>query len=311
MFINSLRGGGGGCCCLLNLILLSTKLAAVWSLRVGVTLPRQSGLSSCQRLFATLPVNSPLTFSMTKTITTAKELQRLVRSSKKLKPAGVERFFKTGKGDYGEGDKFLGLRMPDLRLVAKAHKEMILTEVEQLLWSEYNDERCLGLVILCEKFKQADELARTAIVDVYLRNTQWVNNWNLVDVSCYFLLGEYLLTKQDRSILYRLADSASLWERRIAVVSTMAFLRKGEYTDTFAIADKLLSDPEDLIHKAVGWLVKEVGKRDEAQLVAYLDSRAAAMPRTMLRVAVEKLSKLQRNKYLAMIPSNTVNQPAK
>ncbi len=257
-------------------------------------------------------------------MTKAAKLQKLVRSSKGLKPDSVTRFFKTGKGTYGEHDKFLGMSMPDLRKLAKEHKDDItLEEIQKLLESEYNDERCLALVILVEQYQQAgrdagrrqsssttddenrivqeSERKKKEIYDFYLLNTKYINNWNLVDVSCYFIIGEYLkdkTTAEDRKVLHDLTESSNLWERRIAIVSTMAFIRNNEIEETFIIAKKLLHDEHDLIHKAVGWLLREAGKRNVSRLTQYLDENCVEMPKTMLRYAIEKFPAAKQKAYL-------------
>ena len=242
-------------------------------------------------------------------MTKASQLQKIVRSSKQLKPTSVTRFFKTGKGDYSEHDKFLGMSMPNIRLLAKEHvQSMSLNEVLLLLQSEYNDERCLALVLLVEKFQLAKNNAseQKLIYDQYLANTQYVNNWNLVDTSCYFIVGEYLLNRpEERVILRQLAISSNLWERRIAIVSTMAFIRNNDLAETFHIAEMLLQDKHDLIHKAVGWLIREAGKRNVQRLSQFLDQHAVNMPKTMVRYAVEKLSTPQQRKYLNKVGAST------
>jgi len=216
------------------------------------------------------------------------------------------RFFKTGKGQYGEGDRFLGVKVPQTRSVVKRFAaDCPLSEVRRLIVSPYHEVRLAGLLILCRKFKLArkrpDE--RQALVDTYLAHTAYVNNWDLVDLSCYELLGSWLLDKP-RDLLYELAaPERSLWENRIAIVTTMQFIRHGELDDTLAIADRLLHHSHDLIHKAVGWLLREVGKRDRGRLEEFLEPRSAAMPRTMLRYAIEKFPEPLRLRYLGVMPS--------
>jgi len=211
------------------------------------------------------------------------------------------RFFKTGKGQYGEGDKFLGVKVPQTRAVVKKYaSKCSLADIEKLIVSPYHEIRLAALLILCRKFKLAkgrpDE--QREHVDTYLKHTDFINNWDLVDLSCYELLGNWLLDK-DRDVLYEMAaPGLSLWKNRIAIVTTMQFIRHGEFDDTLAIADKLLLHPHDLMHKAVGWLLREVGKRDRKLLESYLKPRYAAMPRTMLRYAVEKFPEPLRKRYL-------------
>ncbi|MBP5218220.1 MAG: DNA alkylation repair protein [Bacteroidales bacterium] len=215
---------------------------------------------------------------------------------------GLLRFFKTGKGQYGEGDKFLGIKVPETRSIVKACWQSAgFAELEECLSSEYHEVRLAALLALVEIFKHPAKtgISRKECVDFYLSHTQAINNWDLVDLSCYPLLGEWLLDK-DRSILYELArNGKTIWEQRIGMVSTMAFVRKGQTADTFAIADILLDHPHDLIHKAVGWLLREAGKRDKDALVAWLEPRCRKMPRTMLRYAVEKFPENERKSFMA------------
>ena len=210
---------------------------------------------------------------------------------------GLSRFFKTGPGQYGEGDRFLGIKVPVTRRVVKeCWKQTGFDELEECLTSEYHEIRLAGLLALVEMYSHArkDMSLRSRCIDFYLSHTDRINNWDLVDLSCYNLLGDWLLDK-DRSLLYRLAsDGKSIWEQRIGMVSTMAFIRQGQLDDTFAIADILLDHPHDLIHKAVGWLLREAGKRDMDALRVFLDHRAASMPRTMLRYAIEKFPERER-----------------
>ena len=216
--------------------------------------------------------------------------------------AGLSRFFKTGPGQYGEGDKFLGIKVPVTREVVRGcWRDVGFPELEECIRSEYHEVRLAALLTLVEIFKHAKKspTLQQQCVDFYLSHTQHINNWDLVDLSCYPLLGEWLLDK-DRSLLYDLArNGRTLWEQRIGIVSTMTFLRHGQLDDTFAIADILLHHPHDLIHKAVGWLLREAGKKDKAALVAFLTPRYSAMPRTMLRYAIEKFPEAERRQYLA------------
>ena len=210
---------------------------------------------------------------------------------------GLSRFFKTGPGQYGEGDRFLGIKVPVTRGVVKeCWKQTGFDELEECLASEYHEIRLAGLLALVEIYSHSrkDMSLRSRCIDFYLSHTDRINNWDLVDLSCYNLLGDWLLDK-DRSLLYRLAsDGKNIWEQRIGMVSTMAFIRQGQLDDTFAIADILLDHPHDLIHKAVGWLLREAGKRDMDALRVFLDHRAASMPRTMLRYAIEKFPERER-----------------
>ena len=229
--------------------------------------------------------------------------------------AGLSRFFKTGPGQYGEGDKFLGIKVPVTREVVKeCWKEVGFDELEECISSEYHEVRLAALLTLVEIFKHAKKLVtpdhyatvtpdligglKQRCVDFYLSHTAYINNWDLVDLSCYPLLGEWLLDK-DRTLLYDLArNGKTLWEQRIGIVSTMTFIRHGQLDDTFAIADILLHHPHDLIHKAVGWLLREAGKRDKPALESYLQDRYLSMPRTMLRYAIEKFPEAERKAYL-------------
>ena len=213
---------------------------------------------------------------------------------------GLSRFFKTGPGQYGEGDKFLGIKVPVTRAIVKAcWKTTDFEELERCIGSEYHEIRLAALLALVEIFSHAKmESLRRACIDFYLSHTDRINNWDLVDLSCYPLLGAWLLDK-DRSILYHLArNGKTIWEQRIGIVSTMTFVRHGQLEDTFAIADILLQHPHDLIHKAVGWLLREAGKRDKKALEAYLLPRYRQMPRTMLRYAIEKFPEPERQRYL-------------
>ena len=207
-------------------------------------------------------------------------------------------FFKTGKGEYGEGDRFIGCTVPETRSVAKANRYTPLSELEKLLADEMHECRLCALIILVEQFKQADEQQRKVIVDFYLTHTARINNWDLVDLSCYHILGEWLKEKDDRTILYRLAASSLLWEQRIAVVSTMAFIRNHAYEDTLRLSEIFLTHHHDLMHKACGWMLREAGKRNEPVLTGFLDSYSTVMPRTMLRYAIERLSPEQKQKYM-------------
>ena len=215
--------------------------------------------------------------------------------------AGLSRFFKTGPGQYGEGDKFLGIKVPVTREVVKqCWRETSMQDLEECIANEYHEIRLAALLALVEIFAHAkkDPGLQQACIDFYLSHTDRINNWDLVDLSCYPLLGVWLLDR-DRSLLYDLArDGKTLWEQRIGIVSTMTFIRHGQLQDTFAIADILLHHPHDLIHKAVGWLLREAGKRDKEALTAYLEPRYRTMPRTMLRYAIEKFPEAERRQYL-------------
>ena len=212
--------------------------------------------------------------------------------------SGLSRFFKTGPGQYGEGDKFLGIKVPVTRDVVKAcWRDTSMEDIRECIESEYHELRLAALLTLVQIFHSKKAL-RQECVDFYLAHTARINNWDLVDLSCYPLLGEWLLDK-DRSLLYSLArEGKTIWEQRIGIVSTMTFIRHGQLDDTFAIADILLHHPHDLIQKAVGWLLREAGKRDKEALTSFLAERSAGMPRTMLRYAIEKFPEEERKKYL-------------
>ncbi len=214
---------------------------------------------------------------------------------------GLSRFFKTGPGEYGEGDLFLGIKVPVTRSVVKdCWKGTSFEDLEECLASGYHEVRLAGLLTLVEIFSHSrkDPLVQEHCIGFYLAHTERINNWDLVDLSCYQLLGSWLMDK-DRSLLYDLArNGKSIWEQRIGIVSTMAFIRKGQLDDTFAIADMLLDHPHDLIHKATGWLLREAGKRDGSALREYLATRNMNMPRTMLRYAIEKFPEEERQQYL-------------
>ena len=226
----------------------------------------------------------------------------MLRRSDPGQVAGLSRFFKTGPGQYGYGDQFLGIKVPVTREVVKAcWKELDFNDLEECIACQYHEVRLAALLSLIQVFAHSkkDKARQQACIDFYLAHTDRINNWDLVDLSCYALLGEWLLDK-DRSLLYRLArNGRTLWEQRIAMVSTMAFVRRGQLNDTFAIADILLHHPHDLIHKAVGWLLREAGKRDKAALEAYLQGRYQSMPRTMLRYAIEKFPDNEREYLLS------------
>jgi len=205
-------------------------------------------------------------------------------------------FFKTGKGQYGEGDKFLGIVVPKIRKVAKDYIELDLKDVEKLLKSEWHEFRLTGLIILVYKFEKFKNL-QEKIYTFYLKNTKYINNWDLVDLSAAKIIGAWLL-KKDREMLYKLAKSNNLWERRIAIVTTHEFIKNMEFEETIKISEILLLDNHDLIHKAVGWMLREMGKRDEKLLKQFLDKNKTIMPRTCLRYAIEKLSDEERKNYL-------------
>ena len=216
----------------------------------------------------------------------------------------LSRFFKTGKGQYGEGDKFLGIKVPVTREVVKqCWQETSFEDLETCVASEYHEMRLAALLTLVQIFKHAkkDITLQQQCIEFYLTHTQYINNWDLVDLTCYELLGTWLLVK-DRTLLYDLArDGKTIWEQRIGIVSTMQLLRHGELHDTYAIADIFLAKPlplHDLLQKAVGWLLREAGKRDEQRLKGWLSTRYKTIPRTMLRYAIEKFPENERQKFM-------------
>ena len=217
------------------------------------------------------------------------------------KAVHLSRFFKTGPGQYGEGDRFLGVMVPYSRAIAKANKAMPLEEVQLLLESPWHEARLCALLILVYRFKERKitEEEREQIYSFYIKNARRCNNWDLVDLSCRDIVGEYLVDK-DRSILYRLADSENLWEQRIAVVATWAFIRRSDFNDTLALAERLMAHKHDLMHKAVGWMLREVGKKDRETLTNFLERNATQLPRTTLRYAIEHYPEPQRQYFLKM-----------
>ncbi|MGM9738651.1 MAG: DNA alkylation repair protein [Candidatus Cryptobacteroides sp.] len=238
-------------------------------------------------------------------------LDEMISNADPSQVAGLSRFFKTGPGQYGEGDVFLGIKVPVTRaVVKKCWQACSFEDIQECLASRYHEARLAGLLALVQIFSHSKKAParQKACVDLYLENTGSINNWDLVDLSCYPLLGTWLLDK-DRSLLYDLArNGRTIWEQRIGIVSTMTFIRNGQPDDTFAIADILLHHPHDLIHKAVGWLLREAGKRDKSKLTSWLTEdimendapvpRFRTMPRTMLRYAIEKFPEDERQKFL-------------
>lgn len=206
----------------------------------------------------------------------------------------LQRFFKTGKGQYGEGDVFLGIKVPIQRGVAKRYENLSLKEIQELLNSKIHEHRMVGLFILLDKYKSED---KRKIFEFYLKNSKRINNWDLVDLSAPNIPGNFLLDK-DKTILYKLAKSNNLWEKRIAIISTFAFIRNNEFRHTFRISEILLNDEHDLIHKAVGWALREVGKKDVVKLENFLKKHYKKMPRTMLRYSIERFEEGKRKRYL-------------
>jgi 3-methyladenine DNA glycosylase AlkD len=209
------------------------------------------------------------------------------------------RFFRTGPGEYGEGDQFLGLTVPQVRALVSQYADLPLPQVRALLRSGWHEARLLALLILVRDFERGDARKQAAVAKLYLANLKWVNNWDLVDCSAHLILGPHL-SRAERGLLDELSRSSNLWKRRVAMLSTFHYIRKAEFGDALRIARRLLHDDHDLIHKAVGWMLREVGKRHEAKLRAFLDRHAAHMPRTMLRYAIERLPEGSRSRYMAM-----------
>ncbi|MFH1592634.1 MAG: DNA alkylation repair protein [Candidatus Woesearchaeota archaeon] len=220
-----------------------------------------------------------------------KELQQL-KNPEKAKI--LSNFFKTGKGQYGEGDIFLGIPVGDSRAITKKYKDIQFSDIKKLLLSRIHEERLVALLILVDNYQKTFD---KKIIDFYLSHTKYVNNWDLVDLTAPKLLGPYLLDK-DRSVLYKLANSSDLWEKRISVISTFVFIRNGEFEDTFKISEILLKDKHDLIHKAVGWMLREVGKKDQKEEERFLKKYYKKMPRTMLRYAIERFDEDKRKFYM-------------
>jgi len=227
------------------------------------------------------------------------ELKKEIKKAAKPADAVIlQRFFKTGKREYGEGDKFVGIKVPVLRAIAKTFYLLQLNDLQELIVSPVHEERMISLFILIHQFTKADDKQKEKIFKFYLKNTKTINNWDLVDLSAPQIVGGYLLDKE-RSILYKLAVSKSLWERRISMLATFTFVKAGNFNDTIEIAKILLADKHDLIQKAVGWMLREIGKRDMETEEEFLKEYCKVMPRTMLRYAVEKFPEDKRKFYMA------------
>jgi 3-methyladenine DNA glycosylase AlkD len=231
---------------------------------------------------------------------TASEAQEWLRGIGSPEVAAISaRFFKTGPGQYGEGDVFIGVRVPMIRKVARDFKTLPLSQVKVLLHSDVHEERLLALVVMVLQFEKGDSRTRKRVYDLYFANTEHINNWDLVDLSAPHIVGRYLNSKSRRP-LYRLARSSSLWERRVAILATYHFIRQHDFDDTLKIAKMLLHDKEDLIHKAVGWMLREIGNRDLEVEENFLADHGGDMPRTMLRYAIERFPKRKRQEYLGV-----------
>lgn len=209
-----------------------------------------------------------------------------------------QRFFKTGPGEYGEGDLFLGIRVPELRKLARKYQTVSLSHVLKLLRSPFHEARLLATMILARVYAAGDEATKERVYRTYLENTRYINNWDLVDCSAPYIVGDYLANRS-RKPLYSLARSANLWERRISIIATQNFIRRGDFADALKLARLLLHDEEDLLQKAVGWMLREIGDRDLPSEESFLKEHHKMMPRTMLRYAIEKFPKAKREKYLA------------
>jgi 3-methyladenine DNA glycosylase AlkD len=232
-----------------------------------------------------------------KDISVKKLKAELLKVANQEKAKILSKFFKTGKGEYADGDKFLGITVPVQRKIARKYLNLSLSDIKKLLSSEYHEHRFTGMIILCSLYQKSKHDEKKRIYDFYLKNLKHVNNWDLVDISAPAIIGDYLLDKE-RSILYKLASSESLWVRRIAILSTFAFIKKNQFHDTLHIAGILIKDKNDLIHKAVGWMLREVGKRDKETEEQFLKEHYQKMPRTMLRYAIEKFNENERKEYL-------------
>ncbi len=223
-------------------------------------------------------------------------IKKELKEKKDLDRANIlARFFKTKEGEYGEGDVFLGITVPDIRKLAKKYNTLKIQYVIKLLQSKFHEERLLALLIMVDKFQKEDN--KKEIYKVYLKNTKYINNWDLVDLSAYKIIGAYLIDKP-KDVLYKLANSNCLWERRISIISTFYFIRNNEFQETINIVKILLNDKHDLIHKATGWMLREVGKRDLKTEKNFLDKYYKQMPRTMLRYSIEKFPEKERKQYL-------------
>ena len=210
-----------------------------------------------------------------------------------------QRFFKTGKGEYGEGDIFLGIRVPALRKVANQYKHLPLNNILSLLKSKFHEQRLLAIIMLVNQYKKSSASDAEKIFTLYINNTKYINNWDLVDISAPHIVGAHLY-KKNRELLYDFAKSADLWKKRIAIMATFYFIRNNEFSDSIKISEFLLNDTHDLIHKAVGWMLREIGNRNRQFEQIFLDKYAANMPRTMLRYALEKFPVLKRQHYMAL-----------
>ena len=225
--------------------------------------------------------------------------KELKRHSNPEKAKLLSRFFKTGKGEYGEGDVFIGLTVPEQRAIAKNYYDMSLKDLQSLLNTKIHEYRLTALFILMYQYSKADDKEKKKIYDFYLRNTKNINNWDLIDLSSHKIVGDYLLFySSEKKVLYKLARSKSLWEKRISIISTAKFISENKFEDTLRISEILLNDTHDLIHKAVGWMLREIGKRYQAVEEKFLKKYYKKMPRTMLRYSIERFDEKKRKFYM-------------
>ncbi len=229
---------------------------------------------------------------------TSAQIQKRLRSfARSEKAALLQRFFKTGPGQYGEGDKFLGVMVPQARRVVQEFHDAPLAEVVKLLSSPWHEDRLCALLLLVDQFERGDDPLRKKIYTLYLKNTRHINNWDLVDLSAPKIVGPYL-EGRSRTLLYRFVRSKNLWERRIAILATFPYIRRCDFTEALSLSEKLLADEEDLMHKAVGWMLREVGKKDVSVLEGFLRKHYQRIPRTTLRYAIERFPEAKRKRYL-------------
>lgn len=230
-------------------------------------------------------------------MTAADMIEKLESMADPQQAANLQRFFKTGPGEYGEGDQFLGLRVPQLRKLVKTYRNSAISEIKKLLKSPIHEARLLALLLLVQSYQQGSQQEQEKIYRLYLESTRNINNWDLVDSSAPYIVGAWLFERSRRP-LYQLAKSSSLWERRIAILATFYFIKQGDLQESLAIAEELLHDNHDLIHKAVGWMLREIGKRDQTVEEGFLKKHYKTMPRTMLRYAIERFPERRRKAYL-------------
>lgn len=232
---------------------------------------------------------------------TLKDIREMLQQMAVPSKQGSSAFFKTGVGQYAEHDQFMGVKVPVLRQITKQFSTLPTKDIERLLESVYNEERLLALFILVDQYKKAEGSWKEDRYHLYMNNLRYVNNWNLVDSSAHLILGVHVFDQRaSQDVLVQVAESDVMWERRVAIVATWWFIRKGSLELTSKIAKLLLTDVHDLIHKAVGWMLREMGEKDESHLIQFLDQHASEMPRTMLRYSIEKLSDDQRKFYMAV-----------